>query len=258
MFLQKRILTIFGDKIAIKKCRNKNVVFCKNTTLTLGLLLNMANENNNQYNSQKAALHLRREILSVERRPLPENLDRSHILSGECDIPENLKTFLRYLLIGSKSKPENLKNIKIDSLAHDIIYNVTNGTVKPSKHLELGLTAKTLTGSKRVITLLNKFGHSISYSLAEELETEPTYSSLSTEGILPREVTCTENRVCALAFDGYDRYLEIQTGKNPLHDTVGIFYREDIEEANQTFKEMQFNHKKFILKGVDVSTRAQQ
>lgn len=81
----------------------------------------MANENNNQYNLQKAALELRREILNLER-PLPQNLNPSHILSGECDIPENLMTFLRHLLKGPKSEPAHVKDIKVASIAHDIIY----------------------------------------------------------------------------------------------------------------------------------------
>ena len=43
---------------------------------------------------------------------------------------------------------------------------------KPGKHLYLALTLKSLTGSHRVIEIMNRFGHCTSYQTAEEIETQ--------------------------------------------------------------------------------------
>ena len=55
--------------------------------------------------------------------------------------------------------------------AQDVVFTVSHGKLKPAKHLCLGIGMKTLTGSKKVINILNRFGHSVNYSLVEEIET---------------------------------------------------------------------------------------
>ena len=49
---------------------------------------------------------------------------------------------------------------------------MTRGLVKPQKHLLLGLGVKSMTGSKKVLNILNRLGHCISYTTEEEIETE--------------------------------------------------------------------------------------
>ena len=43
--------------------------------------------------------------------------------------------------------------------------------MKPSKHVSLGLGLKSITGSRKVIETLNRFGHCISYHTVKSLET---------------------------------------------------------------------------------------
>lgn len=181
--------------------KKKIVIYNKNTSFTPDALVHLADKSNAKLNLQKAAHLLRKVIFKIAKKPLPQDLNVKHIFKGECDIPENLKHFLRHLLISPKNLKENTKDIKVLSMADDVIYSVTNGSIKPSKHLKLGLTIKTLTGSKKVLTQLNRLGHCISYNIAEELETELTYSSLSTTTILPNEIRENQNSFCGLAFD---------------------------------------------------------
>ena len=60
----------------------------------------------------------------------------------------------------------------IQSVADDVIYCVSHGNMKPSKHLCLALTLKSLTGSRKIIEILNRFGHCVGYYGAEQLETQ--------------------------------------------------------------------------------------
>ena len=48
----------------------------------------------------------------------------------------------------------------IESSAADTVYACSGGKQLTGKHLSLGITVKTITGSRRTATLLNKFRHS--------------------------------------------------------------------------------------------------
>ena len=52
----------------------------------------------------------------------------------------------------------------MQSLAHDVVLTVLHGKLKPAKHLCLGIGMKTLTSSKKVINILNRFGHLVNYN----------------------------------------------------------------------------------------------
>lgn len=112
------------------------------------------------------------------------------------------------------------------SLAHDSIYAVTNARMKPSKHLQLGLAVKSLTGSRKLIEILKRFGHSINYHLVEELETELTFNASDISRLLPDELHQLPNLHTGLAFDNYDRFVDTINGRDTLHDTVGIAYQD--------------------------------
>ncbi|CAG9818900.1 unnamed protein product [Phaedon cochleariae] len=103
--------------------------------------------------------------------------------------------------------------------------------------MELGMAMKTLTGSRKVINILNRLGHSISYSAVEELETELTYSSCGENFTTPYGIQQEPNLATGVAFDNFDRFVETLSGKDTLHDTVGIIYQnknitEDVEEID--------------------------
>ena len=56
------------------------------------------------------------------------------------------------------------------SLAQDLLNYGRNGMQKTSKHVSLPLALKNLTSSKEVITLLNRYGHGISYYQVLDME----------------------------------------------------------------------------------------
>ena len=52
-----------------------------------------------------------------------------------------------------------------------MIHTVSRGRIKIPKHVTLPLTAKSLTGNAKFITILNQLGHGLSYLQVKELET---------------------------------------------------------------------------------------
>lgn len=186
---------------------------------------------------ESVAFQLRNAVKSAKTQKLPSKISVDDILEGECEIPELLFTFMCNLIKGPdiRRKASSDDLIKIRSLCQDIIYVITKGRVIPAKHLMLGLAMKTLTSSRKVITVLNKCGHSIAYTAVEEIETEMAYSAFENDAIIPTSIIIDENLSTNVAFDNYDRFVDTFSGKDTLHDTVGIIYQfpfnENLENA---------------------------
>ena len=87
------------------------------------------------------------------------------------------------------------------------------------------MAIKNLTGSKKVITMLNCFGHCINCNRIENLETELTYNCSNASQTTPAGMSNEKSCSTGLAFDIYDRFTETLSGKDTLHDTVGIAYQ---------------------------------
>ena len=88
----------------------------------------------------------------------------------------------------------------IQSVVDDIMYNASHGHLKPNKHICLALTITSLTGSHKIIEILN---------------------------MISRSCLCT-----SLAFGIYDEQSETLSGHGTLHDTVGICYQNKLEGNN--------------------------
>ena len=104
-------------------------------------------------------------------------------------IPD-MYNFLSWLLSQSdECKELNKGNIttlsermrhKVVSIAQDIVFIASNGSKLTQKHIALPMTMKGITGSSEVVTLLNRFGHGVSYSKLEQIETAMTKRQINT------------------------------------------------------------------------------
>lgn len=175
---------------------------------------------------KKVGYEIRKAIQEVDKRQLPKkNLLVSHVIQGECDIPQELNVLVQSIVNGPRETSNPSKETKVSSICSSIIYTMSNGHVKPSLCLSLGLVMKSLTGSRKCLNILNRMGFCISYTVAAELETELAYSCSSEERILPHGLIPCQNLRTHLAFDNFDRFVETSSGKDTLHDTVGIAYQ---------------------------------
>lgn len=57
------------------------------------------------------------------------------------------------------------------SFSQDLVYAVTCGKVKLTKHIVLPFAVKSLTGNVALIKILNRLCHGVSYSQVEEIDT---------------------------------------------------------------------------------------
>jgi len=99
------------------------------------------------------------------------------------------------------------------SIAQDLIYCVSRGRVKTPKHISLPLTVKSLTGNAEVITLLNRFGHGLSYTQLEELETAIAQQQADKQrnGVVLSDV-CAPNVPGVFCWDNNDLQEETLSG----------------------------------------------
>lgn len=185
---------------------------------------------------KSVAYQIRQEVLSMNKRYLPKrNITFEDILGGECDTPNLLKLLVECLIKGPNGSKSEKKDTKIECICQNIIYSMSSGSIKPATSLYLGLATKSITGSRCMINILNRMGYSVSYSVVEELETELAFGGSLLKRTLPNGLIANHPELRThLAFDNYDRYVETSTGKDTLHDTVGIVYQNMIDNMRAT------------------------
>ncbi|GFR14056.1 uncharacterized protein TNCT_202391 [Trichonephila clavata] len=66
---------------------------------------------------------------------------------------------------------------QVHSYSQDVIFAVHNGHVKTPKHIMLGMTFQSLTSSKKIIDIINRYDPCISYQGIEELDVRSTIIS---------------------------------------------------------------------------------
>lgn len=121
----------------------------------------------------RAALLLRKHILNVPKKDLPENPTLDDLKEGDAQPPPLLSTFFTRLYCGQSPKNCTQQAMRrVRSSCDDALFIVRKGKVKPAKQVALGVAIKSVTGSKKVVQVLNRFGHCINYNCLEELETE--------------------------------------------------------------------------------------
>lgn len=173
-----------------------------------------------------AAKDLRRIIFGIEKNPLKNNFTTKDLIAGECSsIPKELTEFFLDRLSDNNRRRNSDRVQRLAKLfSEDLIYNVTNGGIKTSKQICLGMFLKNLTGSKNLVTIANRSGACCSYPVVESLESELAYSIDKSERVTPPEIVLEGGEDVVLAYNNFDRFVDsrITPGKETLHDTVGI------------------------------------
>ena len=175
----------------------------------------------------RTALILRKALKCVKHSKMPCNLTTDCLFKDEGSPPDIATEFFK-VLYGGLNESNYTADIlrRADSSSQDSLFIVSKRLVKPKKHLMLGLGVKSLTGSRKLLTILNRFGHTVNYHCAEELETELALAQQQTGLICPEGTQ--KNCVMGLAFDNYDELTHPLSGAESLHDTMGILYQVDL------------------------------
>ena len=173
----------------------------------------------------KAALTLRTYILTHETcSQWPPSL--GDISNSDDVIPTSLRHFLKFVLTGSQveSVPSLQTERHISSIGQDILYVVSHGKQQPPKDILLPLVVKSLTGNVELLQLLNRLGHSVSYSMTQQIETALCIQKMESvgESAIPLPHNIHPNVFTTLVWDNIDRIEETLTGGGTSHRVNGI------------------------------------
>ena len=208
-------LLIIPDNLSIMEVAKEN--------LSLRLELQKLKSASAQDVIAKAAIKLRSDIKSQD---VPQAWPPEIKPEAECPtIPESLSVFLLYLLAGSNDPDKASQRVHrlLQSFGQDIVYAVTCGKIKPCKHIIVPFSIKSLTGNVELINILNRLGHSVSYSQMEEIDTALCLQKLSSsesDTALPANIH--PGIFTTLAWDNIDRLEETVSGKGTSHRVNGI------------------------------------
>ena len=117
------------------------------------------------------------------------------------------------------------------SIAQDVIHCNTKGRVKLPKHTSLAMCVHHLTSSKRLIELLNRMGHCVSYDEMRAVNTsiaEEVLAKVEEFGtVIPTNIK--PGAFVQIAANNKDLNEEAPDGKNTTYATTMVIYQ------NKTF-----------------------
>ena len=138
-------------------------------------------------------------------------------------MPEKLDQFLISLLTGKKTQVTTPKVARlVNSIGQDICRAVTHESWKLPKHILLCMALRHWFRSAEITTLLNRLGHSETYSFSLELE---TYIAVETTSALLSPQIASNPNVSFIFhsdFDNFDQLLNDLCGMASVHTSHGI------------------------------------
>ena len=190
----------FKERIIIHKRKYKrggSLIYNSKITLEKSLKLTDLQKSKLDQRIKDVTFTLRAIIKSATRTNLPSSgITFNDIINGEVRIPP-------CLVVGPdhRSHESASKIRRAESLAADTVFSMTNGRKKLSKYLKLGIAVKSMTGSKKLIGMLSRYGHCVSYPTTEELETKLMFIVTSASKISPPDLVPDSSLTYGIAFD---------------------------------------------------------
>ena len=140
-------------------------------------------------------------------------------------------------------------------IAQDILHTATHGRFKTPKHVGLAMTIRHLTGSKQLITILNRMGDCSSYDEVEAIHTslamEVLAKSETTGVVIPSNIV--PGVLVQAAADNNDINEETLDGKQTTHaTTIVLFQRSQFGPFPKPAKLVNHSVKKRALAGMSV------
>ena len=149
------------------------------------------------------------------------------------NIPEPLAKVYQVRLTGDPNCDAQTERVSrlSNSFAQDLVYAVTNGKEKTAKHVLLPNTVKSLTGNVELIHTLNRLGHSLSYSMMQQIDTALCLQKLSSGDDVPLSTDVRPGIFTTLVWDNIDRLEETLSGGGTSHRVNGIaIHQKDLYE----------------------------
>jgi len=176
--LKKRIAEKFGNQISFLSSNTSNLAEVVVSSVYLENLTHSTRDETIKSVAQILKDDIIEKFKDIELTSWPPST--KELASSKFQPPESLNLFLKSLLsTAGHSVNRSSKTMRtVDSIAQDIVSSITKKSTLQLKHVLLALGLHTLTGSRKVVDLVHKFGHCMSYNLTCEVETAQAEQSL--------------------------------------------------------------------------------
>ena len=280
--LKERLLKHYGDRIQFKRqtIRSKPLLVMANTATEVALT-NALNKIDVEYETLydesdndtddlmskclfEAATILRSDLKNINGITMTDTSNLNNKMAERL-VPDSVYAFLHWLINGSNDVDtpinKDMANIQnagrhesILSIGQDLLWAVSNGRQQTAKHIGLAMTVKHLTGSKQLISVINKFGHCASYPTIQRFETGLAIDYVNRmsndEVILPSNIF--PGSFVQAAADNNDFQEETIDGKMTTHATSLVLYQRKIEpNVNQMPNDIPKRVRERSLKDID-------
>ena len=147
------------------------------------------------------------------------------VLCGDCDGKSAVSA--------QKVTLSDIYNRLVISIAHDLLHCVSGGRVKTPKHVVLPLTVRHLTRSSQLVEILNHFGHSLSNSVIQEVETSMVERQIAqaVDGYVYIPPKIQSHVPVVMCWDNNDINEETLSGHGTTHCTNGIVIQRTVQQA---------------------------
>lgn len=177
---------VYSSKISVQSITNTAASLQKSVHYQTGIDTNEAAQET-ETEKMKVLYHaaqiLRSDVKNCKGISIqPLSVDDISLDAGKRLLPDSQYGFLHWMLsqpdkleVGKEatvpecSDPEEERRVLM--LGQDIVHAVSHGRVKTPKQVRLAVTVHHLTGSKQMVTLLNKMGHCSLYDDVEVINT---------------------------------------------------------------------------------------
>ena len=104
--------------------------------------------------------------MQADYKPLPNTVSLEDIRKGKVNTLEDLVKLFRDLVGGPFVGRELTagKTCRIKSISEDVLFAAISRRRRPAKHLQTAMAIKSLTVSKKVVTMLYHLSHCINYN----------------------------------------------------------------------------------------------
>lgn len=179
------------------------------------------------YMAKKIGKVLKDEAESIKMIEDGYLIDENIIEKGidNIDIPHTWNLIFQYTAHEKLAKFGVYKEIKMHSIFSDFFTFITGR--KTAKHVALAECIHHLTRSRHIITMLNRLGHCVSYSVMEGIDDGMYQSLLSNdEVILPSNIIKDSSLYAHGSIDNNDFQEETLSGQGTTHVTATVIYQQ--------------------------------
>ena len=250
---------VYSSKISLQDVINASFQRAGSSSSLDFEISSSCEENENNLILYKAAKIVKGDVsqcVGISLQPLL--VDDLTLDNAKKALPDSLYWLLRWIISSDKtgsdsefvnprcSNPSDERHVI--TIGQDIIHSASHARVKTPKHASLAMAVRHLTGSKQIVTILNRLGHCSSYEDIEVIDASLARETLAKADlygtVIPSNIT--PGAFVQVAGDNNDINEETLDGKKTTHVKHLLCISKDSLDPGFQRRHMQTTRKSYV------------